>query len=43
VLLQQFGGLKAIERASAEELAKVSGISAALARKIYDFFNGEES
>ncbi|QQZ27472.1 excinuclease ABC subunit UvrC [Thiothrix subterranea] len=43
VLLQQFGGLKAIERASAEELAKVSGISPALARKIYDFFNGEES
>ncbi len=43
VLLQQFGGLKAIERASAEELAKVSGISPSLARKIYDFFNGEES
>ncbi|MEN9423625.1 MAG: hypothetical protein RL122_1008 [Pseudomonadota bacterium] len=43
VLLQQFGGLKAIERASVEELAKVSGISATLARKIYDFFNGEES
>ncbi|UOG91165.1 MAG: excinuclease ABC subunit UvrC [Candidatus Thiothrix sulfatifontis] len=43
VLLQQFGGLKAIERASTEELAKVSGISPALARKIYDFFNGEES
>ncbi|UJS22747.1 excinuclease ABC subunit UvrC [Thiothrix winogradskyi] len=43
VLLQQFGGLKAIERASAEELAKVSGISLSLARKIYDFFNGEES
>lgn len=43
VLLQQFGGLKAIERASAEELAKVSGISPVLARKIYDFFNGEES
>ncbi|MEN9503849.1 MAG: excinuclease subunit UvrC [Pseudomonadota bacterium] len=43
VLLKQFGGLRAIERASAEELAKVSGISAELARKIYDFFNGEES
>lgn len=43
VLLQQFGGLKAIERASAEELAKVSGISLSLACKIYDFFNGEES
>lgn len=43
VLLKQFGGLKAIERASAEELAKVSGISSALAHRIYEFFNGEES
>jgi excinuclease ABC subunit C len=43
VLLKQFGGLKAIERASAEELAKVPGISLALARRIYDFFNGDES
>lgn len=43
VLLKQFGGLKAIERASAEELAKVPGISLTLARKIYDFFNGDES
>lgn len=43
VLLKQFGGLKAIERASAEELAKVPGVSQTLARKIYDFFNGEES
>lgn len=43
VLLKQFGGLKAIERASAEELAKAPGISLALARKIYDFFNGDES
>lgn len=43
VLLQQFGGLKAIERASVEELAKVPSVSQALARKIYDFFNGDES
>ncbi len=43
VLLKQFGGLRAIERASAEELAKVPGISQELARRIYDFFNGEEN
>ncbi|MEZ5479159.1 MAG: excinuclease ABC subunit UvrC [Thiolinea sp.] len=41
VLLQQFGGLRAIERASVEELAKVPGIGADLARKIYENFNGE--
>lgn len=43
LLLKQFGGLKAIERASVEELSKVNGISQALASRIYDFFNGEES
>lgn len=41
LLLKQFGGLRALERASAEELAKVPGISAALAQRIYDFFHGE--
>ena len=38
-LLQHFGTLKAIERASAADLAKVPGVSAETARKIYDFFH----
>ncbi len=38
-LLQHFGTLKAIERASAADLAKVEGISAETARKIYDYFH----
>lgn len=35
-LLQHFGGLQAVTRASAEELAKVQGISLALAKTIHD-------
>jgi excinuclease ABC subunit C len=38
-LLQHFGTLKAIERAAAGDLAKVAGISAEIARKIYAFFH----
>jgi excinuclease ABC subunit C len=38
-LLQHFGTLKAIERASAADLAQVPGVSAEIARKIYDFFH----
>jgi excinuclease ABC subunit C len=38
-LLHHFGTLKAIERASVADLAKVSGINAETARKIYDYFH----
>ena len=38
-LLQHFGTLKAIERASPADLARVDGINAETARKIYDFFH----
>ncbi len=38
-LLQHFGTLKAIERASPADLAKVAGINAEMARKIYEFFH----
>jgi excinuclease ABC subunit C len=38
-LLQHFGTLKAIERASPADLAKVPGVNAETARKIYDFFH----
>ena len=38
-LLHHFGTLKAIERASMTDLAKVPGISAESARRIYEFFH----
>jgi excinuclease ABC subunit C len=38
-LLQHFGTLKAIERAAPADLAKVPGVNAETARKIYDFFH----
>jgi excinuclease ABC subunit C len=38
-LLAHFGTLKAIERASPADLATVPGISAEIARKVYDFFH----
>jgi excinuclease ABC subunit C len=39
VLLKQFGGLQGIQRAGIEDLAKVTGISKAMAQKIYDTFH----
>jgi excinuclease ABC subunit C len=38
-LLHHFGTLRAIERASLADLAHVPGISAEIARKVYDFFH----
>ena len=38
-LLNHFGTLKAIERASISDLAKAPGVSAETARRIYDFFH----
>jgi excinuclease ABC subunit C len=37
-LLSEFGGLQAVARAGVEDLARVNGISDALARAIYDAF-----
>ncbi|NQY26139.1 MAG: excinuclease ABC subunit UvrC [Piscirickettsiaceae bacterium] len=41
-LLHQFGGLQEVKRAGVEDLARVDGISNALAQKIYDVFHGEK-
>jgi excinuclease ABC subunit C len=39
-LLQHFGSRRDVETATLEELAKVTGISKATARAIYDYFHG---
>lgn len=40
-LLRRFGGIQALAKASQEEIAKVTGISQALAARIYAHFHGE--
>ena len=40
MLLKHFGGLTALKRAGAEEIARVEGINAALARRIYLALHG---
>ena len=40
-LLQQFGGLQEIKQAGVEGLARVDGISTALAQRIYDIFHSD--
>lgn len=39
LLLKQFGGLQQLERAGVEDLSSVTGISRALAQRIYDTFH----
>jgi excinuclease ABC subunit C len=39
LLLQHFGGLQVLTRASIEEIAKVPGISYDLAKKIFEHFH----
>ena len=42
-LLKEFGGLQAVERAAVEDLAKIDGISKALAQRIYDVFHADNN
>jgi excinuclease ABC subunit C len=39
-LLNQFGGIQELKRASVEDIAKVQGISPSLAQKIFDSLHG---
>ena len=38
-LMKHFGSAKAVSRASIEDMLAVPGISADMARKVYDFFH----
>jgi len=42
-LLKEFGGLQAVSRAGIEDLAKIEGISKALAQRIYDVFHADNN
>jgi excinuclease ABC subunit C len=42
MLLRHFGGLAGLKRAGAEEIARVEGINAALAQRIYQALHGLE-
>ena len=42
-LLKEFGGLQAVSRAGVEDLAKIEGISKALAQRIYDVFHADNT
>ncbi len=41
VLLQRFGGIRDLARASIDEIAKVPGISYDLAKRIFEHFHGD--
>jgi excinuclease ABC subunit C len=42
-LLQHFGSAKSVSRANLSDLEAVKGISAEMARKIYDFFHDQKT
>jgi excinuclease ABC subunit C len=41
-LLRHLGGLQEVSRATVDELVRVPGISAQIAKRIYDTFHGDE-